>query len=337
MSGTIGNTTGAPYRVRTLAGLDFEAGSETTLLNAALAHGLHFEYSCNNGQCGVCKTKLIEGRVVELRPQTALTEEDIQAGRVLICCCAPASDVLIDAVDLGALRDIEIKTFPARINSIVHHTRHIVEVALRLPPSANFRFLEGQYVDVMGPGGVRRSYSLANSADETVLKLYIRERENGVLSRYWFHEAKENDLLRIEGPKGSFFLREMKRHVVFLATGTGIAPIKAMLDRLDRRGGEMEDVTCSLYWGNRHPEEFFWEPEYTNILVNYVPVLSRPNASWSGRIGYVQDSLLEDVSDLAECRVYACGSPEMIRSASHLLAERGLPEGCFHSDAFVSS
>jgi len=327
----------AVVEVRTTTGVCFRASPDSSLLENALKTGHVFEYSCNNGQCGVCKTRLIAGKVVELRPQTALTEEDVQAGKVLICCCAPASDVLIDAEDLSALRDIEIKTLPARINSIVHRTRHIVEVNLRLPPAADFRFLEGQYVDVIGPGGVRRSYSLANSADEKVLKFYIRERENGVLSRYWFHEAKENDLLRIEGPKGSFFLREMKRYVVFLATGTGIAPIKAMLDRLDRQGRPVDDVTLSLYWGNRHPEEFFWKPEYSNIRVNYVPVLSRPHADWNGRKGYVQDALLEDMPDMEACRVYACGSLEMIRSVSRLLVERGLKKRCFHSDAFVSS
>lgn len=325
------------HKVRTTSGLIYDNADDVSVLDAALDKGFHFEYSCGNGQCGVCKTGLIEGHVAELRPQIALTEEDAASGKVLICCCAPASDILIDAEDLSALQGIEIKTFPARIDHIAKYTENILEVGLRLPPTANFQFLEGQYIDVIGRGGVRRSYSLANSADEEILRLYIRRRDNGIMSRYWFFEAKENDLLRIEGPKGSFFLREENDNIVFLATGTGIAPIKSMLDKLDRDGVQVDGKKVSLYWGNRCPEEFFWKPDYANIKVNYVPVLSGAYGAWGRRKGYVQDALLEDMSDMGALSVYACGSPEMISSSLRVLIQQGLKETRFHADAFVSS
>ena len=308
-----------------------------SILKSSCGHGVHFEYSCNSGQCGVCKTNLIEGQVVELQGQKALSAEEIQAGKILTCCCAPASDILIDAKDLTALKGIEVKTLPARINTIIRQSEHIIEIDLRLPPTVNFRFLEGQYIDVIGPGGIRRSYSIGNSAEESMLKLYIKKLEDGVMSRYWFDEAKENDLLRLEGPKGSFFFRDFKKHIVFLATGTGIAPVKSILDMLEQRSDLPAGLDIRLYWGNRSAEDFFWQPAYPSLNLQYVPVLSREDPEWQGRLGYIQKAMIEDGVPINGSQFYACGSLQMIESVHQLLLANGMDENCFHSDAFVSS
>jgi len=323
--------------IKNTSGIDFEGTCESSILGAALEHGYHFEYSCQSGQCGICKTNLLEGRVVELQTQKALSEADIKANKILTCCCAPETNILIDAEDLSVLKDIEVKTLPARINKIVKHSDYIIEIDLRLPPTANFRFLEGQYIDVIGPNGIRRSYSISNTADEKLLKLFIKKLENGVMSQYWFNAVKENDLLRIEGPKGSFFFRDLKKNIVFLATGTGIAPVKSILDMLDQRDDLPEDITFSLYWGNRYPEDFFWQPEYESLNLNYFPVLSRVHAEWNGRVGYIQDMIIEDGLEIEDSQFYACGSLQMIESAHKMFSDHGLNDNCFHSDAFVSS
>jgi len=323
--------------IKTSSGLSFEGASEASILEVSLGQGYHFEYSCNSGQCGVCKTTLLEGQVVELQAQKALSGEEIEAGKILTCCCTPATDILIDAEDLSALKDIEVKTLPARINSVVRHSENIIEIDLRLPPAASFSFLEGQFIDVIGPAGIRRSYSIGNSSDDAVIKLFIKKLEDGVLSQYWFHEAKENDLLRIEGPKGSFFFREVKKHIVFLATGTGIAPVKAILDMLAKREDLSGDITFSLYWGNRSPEDFFWKPEYESLKLDYTPVLSREHSEWHGRSGYIQNAIIEDGLKIEDTQFYACGSLQMIESAHQLLLAQGMDEKFFHSDAFVSS
>jgi CDP-4-dehydro-6-deoxyglucose reductase, E3 len=324
-------------KINTTSGLSFEGGVNRSILEAALENGIHFEYSCKTGQCGVCKSSLLEGDVVELQSQVALTNADVLTGKILTCCCAPKSDVLIDAEDLSALKDIEVKTLPARINQIVRQSEHIIEINLRLPPTANLRFLEGQYIDVIGPSGIRRSYSIGNCVDEKVMKLYIKKLDNGVMSEYWFNEAKENDLLRIEGPKGSFFLRDLNKHIVFLATGTGIAPVKSILDMLERRENLPENMTFSLYWGNRYKDDFFWCPNYDRIKLKYVPVLSRAHPSWQGRFGYIQDAMIEDGVSVEDCQFYACGSLQMIESVHQLLLAHGMSEKHFHSDAFVNS
>lgn len=318
-------------------GIEVTSIKDSSILNSVLSAGVVIEYSCYNGQCGVCKTTLLEGDVIELQLQLALTEKDINSKKILTCCCAPNTDVLIDAEDLSDLKDIEVKTFPARINRIEKQTEFILMLELRLPPTAHLNFLEGQYVDITGPQGIKRSYSMASSSSENLIKFYIKKIKDGEFSQYWFNDAKENDLLRIEGPKGTFFLRKPKNHVLFLATGTGIAPIKAMLDKLSESHHLYRDITFSLYWGNRYPDEFFWEPNYTNLNFNYHPVLSRSSDKWTLRNGYIQDRVIDDAYNLQQVQIYACGSLQVIRDAKILLMANGLQEKDFYSDAFVSS
>lgn len=324
------------WKISTLEGVCFSGGAESTILDSAQRANVNFEYSCKNGQCGACQATLLKGSVIKLNPHAALTSVDALNNKILTCCCAPVSDILIDSTDLTALKEIEIKTLPVRISKIEKKTADIVEVVLRLPPSAKLKFLEGQHIDVVGQQGVRRSYSVANSASEKTLTLYIKKIENGVLSRYWFCDAKENDLLRIEGPKGSFFFREPKKNVVLLATGTGVAPIKSILDQLSDIP-ESINYKLSLYWGNRTPSDFFWEPKYPQMDFTYVPVLSRVAPGWQGKIGYVQDAVLSTAPNLQQTQVYACGSMEMINSAKKLFEDNHLDKNSFYSDAFVSS
>ncbi len=324
------------HKITTTDGLSFSAHEKQSVLDAALEHEVILPYSCKNGQCGVCNTKLLQGKVEELQPQQGLSDEQRADNYFLSCCCAAHSDITIEAEDLSALHGIEIKTAPCRISTITRLSDEIVHVVLRLPPTIQFDFLEGQYVDIIGPNAVRRSYSIANSRHATNIALYIKKVEGGVLSDYWFNHAQENDLLRLEGPKGTFFLRQKQPHLIFLATGTGIAPVMAMLDQLEQNS-LAHDFTLTLYWGNRVPEEFFWQPQYKNIKLNYIPVASQASETWDGEKGYVQDALLKQNPSLNTCEVYACGSPQMISSAKAVLTNAGLPESSFYSDAFVSS
>jgi len=323
--------------IKTIEGKIFKGNKNLSILQASLNEGLHFEYSCKNGQCGACKTTLIEGEVKILQDQQVLSEDELQQGKILTCCCAPKTDIIIDAEDLTALKDIEVKTLPARIHELIRHTDKLLEIRLRLPPTAAFHFLEGQFIDVIGSEGVRRSYSIANSASQNLITLFVKDMEGGVFSRYWFEQAKVNDLLRLEGPKGTFFLRGKNKHIVFLATGTGVAPVKAILDQISESPDLAEDCQIDVFWGNRHNQDFIWQPCYTDISVNFIPVLSRSNEEWLGEVGYVQDVAARRQLDLQETKVYACGSLNMIEAAHKQFVELGLNENNFYSDAFVSS
>lgn len=321
-------------KINTIKKLQIEGTESQSILDSTLQSGLVFEYSCKTGQCGVCKTSLLQGEVKVLQSQIALSGQDKAKNKILTCCCAPVTDILIDAEDLSALHGIEIKTLPARVDSIRKLTTEIIEVTLRLPPTSNFNFLEGQYVDVIW-NSLRRSYSIASTADQKTITLLIKRYSNGKMSDYWFDQAKENDLLRIEGPKGTFYLRDISKPLMFLATGTGIAPIFSMLQKLDSMEDFLQCEPISVFWGNRYSEEFVWQPQFKKLKVDFNFVCSRPEAEWKHGIGYVQDVALKKHQDLQQYDLYACGSNSMIQSAKEEFIAMGMSENQFHSDAFL--
>jgi CDP-4-dehydro-6-deoxyglucose reductase len=323
----------------------FDAAAGVSVLDAARQAGLVLEHSCRSGRCGSCKARLLGGRVTALKPDLALSAAEREAGWALTCISAAASDLELDIEDLGLPADLTARTLPCRIDSIERLAADIAVVRLRLPPTAALRWLAGQYVDVIGPGGVRRSYSIANdaAADPAKLELHVRRVEGGVLSDYWFGRAQSNDLLRLHGPLGTFFLRDTAGlHLVLLATGTGIAPIKALLGELALRPAAQQPRSVALWWGNRHAADLYWSPDTVlrgeaEPALAYTPVLSRADAAWTGARGHVQQVLLQRPYPWAETVVYACGSPAMIDGARAALTAAGLPARRFLSDAFVSS
>lgn len=318
-------------------GKRFDVDAGVSILNAALAQGIVLEYSCRTGRCGVCKAKVVAGETTALQPEESLTAADGEAGRILTCCRSAQSDVTLDMADLGRLAGQRSRTVPARIAAIDALAPTIVRVTLRFPPGANLDFLPGQYLDVSARG-VRRSYSIANAPrEDRTIALDIRRFDGGVLSAYWFGDAAVGDLIRVELPLGTFFLRDDPAEtIVFLATGTGIAPVRAMLDEIASDPAVAGSARLLVYWGNRHPEDFYWQPP-EDMPVTFHPILSRPAPAWTGRTGYIQDALLSDGVDLSTCMVYACGSQTMIEAAGALLQEHGLPEHHYYFDAFVSS
>ncbi len=325
-------------------GTAFDAEPGTTILDAALARGVVLEHSCRTGRCGSCKARVTHGATASLRAPTALTDEEIRHGWILTCTDEATSDVSLDIEDLGALAGIETRVTPARIDAIERLADDVVRVQLRLPPRSPFRFLAGQYVDVSSPTGVKRSYSIASAAASPErVELQIRRVDGGQLSGYWFDQAKVNDLLRFNGPRGTFFLRPVAGlELVFLATGTGIAPILSMLHQLAAMPSDEQPRSVSLYWGGRERADHYLDPAATFPGVRYVPVMSRGDAQWTGARGHVQDVLVHEVAHgqapaLAGAVVYACGSEAMIHGARRLLADTGLPARRFFFDAFVSS
>jgi CDP-4-dehydro-6-deoxyglucose reductase, E3 len=200
------------------------------------------------------------------------------------------------------------------------------------------RFLAGQYVDVIAQG-VRRSYSLANAPrEDALLELIIKRYPGGVLSEYWFERAQPNDLLRIEGPFGTFFLREEgPTNILFLATGTGIAPVKALLEELAADPERNSRHRLSVFWGNREAESFCWDPVALGLDIGFHHLLSGNDDAWNGKRGYVQQAAIHHGVDPEDTVVYACGSNAMIASAREAFLALGLPARRFFSDAFVSS
>lgn len=325
--------------ITTTHGLSFDAADGESLLDAALRAGMALPYSCRTGRCSTCKCRVGSGTTRALHAESGLSAQDIEAGWILGCVRTACDDVLLDVEDLGNVHLAAARTQPCRIQSLERAAHDVLRIVLRLPPNAVCDYEPGQYVDVIGPGGVRRSYSIANAPTAArTLELHVRQVDGGVMSAWWFEQAKVNDLLRLHGPLGTFFLRDVAGcDLVFLATGTGIAPVKAILEALPALPPAAQPRSIALYWGGRAPADLYWDPAETGVAMRHVPVLSRAGDGWHGRRGHVQRAMLADHPDLSRCRVYACGSDAMIHSARDSLVGAGLDERHFQSDAFVCS
>lgn len=268
----------------------------------------------------------------------SLSAAEAAQGLILTCCRAAISDIMLDVEPLDRLSDIAIKTMPSRIVAIERVAPEIVKVVLKTPPSSSMRFLAGQYIDVIAEG-VRRSYSLANAPrKDGMLELIIKRYRGGALSGYWFEHAKPGDLLRIEGPFGTFFLRDDgPTNILFLATGTGIAPVKALLEELAADPQRAARHRLDVFWGNRQADNFCWDPVELGLDIGFHHLLSGTDSAWNGQRGYVQHAALHRGFDPGDTIVYACGSNAMIASARAEMLSLGLPQQRFFSDAFVSS
>jgi len=319
----------------------FPVEEHETILDAALKQGLTLPYSCRDGVCGMCKGKIVEGRVDYGNYLSGtLTDAEKAAGMALLCCAMPLSDLVIESREVHAASDIPIKTMPCRVQKMLKLSENVMVLQLKLPTNERLQFFAGQYINVLQKGQKPRNYSLANPPhNDEYLELHIRRIAGGVFTGYVFNEMKEREILRIKGPLGTFFLREdSEKPIIFVASSTGFAPIKSMIEH-------------ALHIGMKRPMHFYWGAskladlymlerarKWVGSGIKFTPVLSEPlpGDSWQGRDGLVHQAVLEDYSDLSGHEVYACGAPVMVKAAHRdFTARRGLPEEAFFSDMFT--
>ena len=326
------------YQIKLKNNKTFTCDKDSTIFEAAKNSNIILEHSCLSSRCRSCIVKVVSGSTIDKEEELVLTKEDKTANFVLSCNAKPLSDIELDIEDLSDITLFEKKIIPSKISIIEKLTDDILKIVLRLPPNSNFNFNSGQYVNII-KGNLTRSYSIANCSDhKNQLEFFIKNYENGLMSEYFFKEAKINDLLRLEGPIGTFFLRESSfKNIIFLATGTGVAPIKSILEGLDKFHEQYQNKNFWVIVGARYQEDLFWEPNLKNLNIKYIPVLSRQVNGWNGAKGYVQNIVLKQQIDLENTQVYACGSDNMIKSAKELFLKNSLKENSFFSDAFVQT
>lgn len=314
----------------------FSCSNTMTIFEAAKNEGIHLEHSCLSARCRSCVARVIDGKTENVHQEYVLSDEERAQGYILTCNAKAKSDVKLDIEGLTDLTIYPKKIVPSKVDQIDILTQDVIKISLRLPPNQKIEFNAGQYVNLI-KNGVKRSYSLANY-DHSKLEFFIKNYVGGAMSAYWFNEAKPNDLIRVEGPLGTFFIRNSeKESLIFLGTGTGVAPIKSILDDLDNNPERIENKKIWVFVGARYDRDFFWQPNYANLKVNFVKVLSREQEEFQGFKGYVQDAVLERKIALENAQLYACGSSEMINAARLKLIENGLGENQFFSDAFVQT
>ncbi|WP_342618448.1 CDP-6-deoxy-delta-3,4-glucoseen reductase [Rhodoferax sp. GW822-FHT02A01] len=326
------------------SGRTFTASSNETVLSAGISQGIGLPYGCKDGACGSCKCKMLSGSVVHgTHQEKALSADEAAAGFILTCCAQPQSDLVLESRQVTEEGALPIKKMPTRVSSMQKVSSDVIVMKLQLPANDNFLYRAGQYIEFMLRDGSRRSYSMASApAEGAPMELHIRHMPGGKFTDLVFGSMKEKDILRIEGPFGSFFLREdSESPIILLASGTGFAPIKALLEHMQHK-----DINrpATLYWGGRRPADLYmdaWVKEFAlaHPWLTYVPVVSDalPEDGWTGRTGFVHRAVLQDYADLSAHQVYACGAPIVVDSArKDFCSQAGLPEDNFFADAFTS-
>ncbi len=329
------------------SGRAFGANTGQTILAAALQNGVGLPYGCKDGACGSCKCKMISGTVRhgEHQPK-ALSADEEAAGLVLTCCAEPLSDLVLESRQVTDESAYPIKKMPVRVSTLEKKSSDVMQVRLQLPAADTFRYHAGQYIEFILRDGARRAYSMANAphtqTETPGVELHIRHMPGGNFTDHVFGAMKEKEILRVEGPFGSFFLREdSDKPIVLLASGTGFAPIKALIEHLQFKGISRP---TALYWGGRRPQDLYmheWVQARAVELpwLRYIPVVSDalPEDAWGGRTGFVHQAVLDDFADLSGHQVYACGAPIVVDSArAAYSAQRGLPPEEFFADSFTS-
>ncbi|MDH4323531.1 MAG: CDP-6-deoxy-delta-3,4-glucoseen reductase [Betaproteobacteria bacterium] len=325
------------------SGQQFQVEDGEAVLAAALRQGLVLPYGCKNGACGTCKGKIVSGAVdYGVYQPKALPDEDKTRGKALFCQAKPLSDLVIEARTIGAVKGIEVKTLPCRVQKLERLADDVMALHLKLPANEKLVFLAGQYLEFLLKDGSRRSFSMANAPhDAELLQLHVRHVAGGQFTDHVFAKMKERDILRFEGPLGTFFLREESaKPIVFVASGTGFAPIKSIIEEAAKKGIARP---MTLYWGGRRPQDLYMnalaEGWAAQGLLKYVPVISdaRPEDAWQGRSGFVHRAVMEDHPDLSAHQVYACGVPVMVDAArKDFTASCRLPEEEFYADSFTT-
>ena len=313
--------------------------ADQTILDAALKSNISWPHSCENGRCNSCKCKIVSGTTIAIYPESNLTSEEKKDGWILACLRKVNSNVTLTIPSFENKNLPAPKILPCKITIIEYLSPNIIKIILRFPKNTSFEFLPGQFVNIISPANIKRSYSIVNSDfSSSLLEFHIRKFKNGIMSNYWFNDAKINDLLRIEGPKGTFGLQpNTNKNLIFLATGTGIAPIKSILSSVSSLKKIHRPKSIWIFWGNRYIDDIYFNLQELPNVDLHISVLSKPNSDWHGATGHVQDVLFGIKTSFDDCEVYACGSPQMIKDAKFMLIQYGLPEKCFFSDAFFST
>jgi CDP-4-dehydro-6-deoxyglucose reductase len=323
------------------SGHTFTARQNESVLDAALRQGIILPYGCRNGACGSCLGAVLSGTVRYTGdPPPALAAVPDAEGKALFCQARAASDLVIGTHEVEAVQDIEIRTMPCRVARLEQLTPDVVRIYLKVPAAQRLQFLAGQYVNILLKGHAPRAFSIANAPhDDEFIELHIRYVEGGYFTDQVFHQLHEKAMLRLQGPLGTFFLREdSDRPALLVGGGTGFAPLKGMLEHAFEIGLRQP---LHLFWGVRSRRDLYlddlprhWTQVHSNF--RYTPVLSEPGPedAWAGETGLVTDAVVKRYPDLATFDIYASGPPVMVQAGHRLFLGHGLDESRFFSDSF---
>jgi CDP-4-dehydro-6-deoxyglucose reductase len=320
----------------------FDVSADETVLEAAQRAGIALPYSCRSGVCGSCKATLLSGHCAYPRnPPTALDAHDRAQHAVLLCQAVPTSDIVLEAREVPSVEDIARRRL---VVTVVDRRQLAPEViGLHLRPVVGelpLKWLPGQYLDVVLDDGRRRPFSIANAPQpDGTIELHVRHVSGGGFTSWVSHGLKIGDSLDIEGPLGTFVPREdSERPIIFMAGGTGFAPVKAIVEHFVALGTRR---SMQVYWGARSAADLYLRPLAERWVtqaphLGFHAVVSDPEQASAAnmRTGLVHESVLEDQADLSGHDVYMSGPAAMIDAGRKLFLQAGLPEDRLYYDSF---
>ncbi|MCI0748985.1 MAG: 2Fe-2S iron-sulfur cluster-binding protein [Nevskiales bacterium] len=329
------------YHVRLAhSAIGFETREDEILLAAGLRQHLALPFGCQSGTCGSCRVRLVSGRVKYSNASgpKALSDAEIAAGYILMCQTQARSDLTLRLHQPETLEELRPRQWTAQ--AVAHRalSHDVIGLWVQLPPGESFRFLPGQYVDFLLNDGRRRSFSIASAeTPEGILEFHLRVTPGGLFTHSIQDDGLERAPLSFEGPLGAFYLREEStRPALLMAGGTGFGPIQAMLERSFKNG---QPRSFHLFWGARARRDLYldslvqeWTARHPNF--HYTPVLSEPDADWTGERGLVHEALLRAYPTLAGYEVYMAGPPAMVHAGKQAFTAAGLDADHLHYDSF---
>jgi len=319
----------------------FSASRDQPLLEAARNAALNLPHSCLGGNCGACKARLKRGEIhYPNGAPLGLSAAELAEGMILLCQARALTDLTIETFEMRAADSAASARMPCRIERAVPLSHDVMGLFLRLPIAEDFRFAPGQYIDILLPGGRRRSFSIASPPhDARPLELHVRRVAGGEFTDRLFHDDMQSSLLTIEGPLGKFVYRPHAGDappMLLIGGGTGIAPLLSILRHIVENG---IDRRMRLYWGVRSEQDLYAHATLEALSrraahLHYAPVLSEADASWRGLTGWVHEAAFVGLEDLEACEVYAAGPPAMIAALQRAYAVRGVSASRLYFDSF---
>lgn len=320
----------------------FTVNEGESVLNAALRQGVMLPYSCKNGTCGSCKGRLETGEVhYPFHPPLALNREEIADGFALLCQAEPVTDLEIRVREIEAVRDIHVRKMPARVIEKTLLAPEVMRIRIKLPSAQRLQFLAGQYLEILLEDGKRRAFSIASPPQaEDEIELHVRHVDGGGFTGWVFEQMKVRDILRLEAPLGTFFIRndQLDRPMIFMGGGTGFAPLKSMLEDLL---AHQDKRPVHLFWGaqNRadlylHEQALDWAAANAHLQYS-TALLNAKDAQATGSYhGNVHEAVLQQYPDLSGHDIYMSGPPAMIDAGRNAFLEHGADSRRIFFDSF---
>jgi len=325
------------------SGHEFHTEQGETVLEAAMRQGIELPYGCRSGACGSCAGYLLKGEVAYEDEPAALTEEMQAQNRALFCMASPRSDLEISIQEVDGLQGIQVRNLRCRVEQKKQLCHDVIELKLKLAGDERLQYHAGQYLEIILEDGRRRAFSIANAPhDDELIELHIRHVAGGKFTDFLFADMEEKTMLRVEGPLGSFFIREQSnRPIIMMGGGTGFGPLKAMIEHANYIGLKRD---IHLFMGVRALRDLYmadmvngWISDNSNI--RFTPVLSQPmpEDGWQGDTGFVHEVVAQTYTDLSGFDIYMSGPPPMVNAAVEAFHHQGADMEHIYSDAFEYS